>query len=40
MVRGKLAGITRQDVLDFAKDNGIRRAESIMNDVEGGSQVF
>lgn len=33
MVRGKLMDITRQDVLDFAKDNGIRRAESIIREV-------
>lgn len=40
MVRGKLVGITRQDALDFAKDNGIRRAESIMNDVVEAIKSF
>lgn len=40
MVRGKLAGITRQDVLDFAKDNGIRRAESIIGNVAEAVGAF
>jgi serine/threonine-protein kinase HipA len=33
MVRGKLVNITKRDILDFASDNGIRRAESIIHDV-------
>jgi Uncharacterized protein related to capsule biosynthesis enzymes len=33
MIRGKLINITKQDVLDFAKDNGIRRPDSIINEV-------
>lgn len=33
MVRGKLTDITKQDVLDFAKDNGIRHPESIIKEV-------
>ncbi len=32
-VRAKLHGITREDVMGFARDNGIRRPESIINDV-------
>ena len=33
MVRGKLTGITKKDVLEFAKENGIRGAESIIGEV-------
>lgn len=32
-VRAKLHGITLEDVMAFARDNGIRRPESIINDV-------
>ena len=31
--RGKLSGLTLQDALDFAKENGIRRPESIIRKV-------
>jgi len=31
--RGKLAGLTWQDALDFAKENGIRRPESIIRKI-------
>jgi serine/threonine-protein kinase HipA len=33
MIKGKLINITKSDILDFASDNGIRRAESIINEV-------
>lgn len=33
MIRGKLSAITKQDVLDFARDNGIRRANTIIREV-------
>lgn len=40
MIRGKLNGITRQDILDFARDNGIRRANSIIQEVASGISTF
>lgn len=40
MVRGKLTDITRKDVLDFARDNGIRRAESIIGEVAKAVGTF
>ena len=40
MVRGKLRDITRDDVLRFASDNGIRRPESIIRDVVGAVSSF
>lgn len=40
MVRGKLRDISKQDVLDFAKDNGIRRAEAIINKVAEAVKSF
>lgn len=40
MVRGKLMGINRQDVINFAKDNGIRRAESIIEEVVDAIKSF
>ena len=32
-IRAKLSGITRDDVIDFARDNGIRRPDAIIRDV-------
>ena len=32
-IRAKLSGITRNDVIDFAHDNGIRRPDSIIREV-------
>ena len=32
-IRAKLRGVTREDVMEFARDNGIRRPESIIGDV-------
>ena len=40
MIRGKLSGILKQDVLDFARDNGIRKAESIINEVAKAVNSF
>lgn len=40
MVRGKLMDISRQDVLDFARDNGIRRGESIVREVARAVGTF
>ena len=39
-VRAKLHGITREDVMEFARDNGIRRPESIINEVVGSLKRF
>ena len=32
-IRAKLRGITRDDIIQFAKDNGIRRPDAIIKDV-------
>ncbi|MCH3995925.1 MAG: type II toxin-antitoxin system HipA family toxin [Prevotella sp.] len=40
MIRGKLIGITKNDVLKFASDNGIRKAESIIKEVEEAVSSF
>lgn len=40
MIRGKLNGITRQDILDFARDNGIRRTNSIIQEVASAISGF
>ena len=39
-VRGKLRGITRDDVIEFARDNGIRRPDAIIRDVVGALKQF
>ncbi len=39
-VRGKLRGITRDDVIQFARDNGIRRPDAIIRDVVGALKQF
>lgn len=40
MIRGKLMNITKQDAIDFAKDNGIRRPDTIINDVAKAVAAF
>lgn len=40
MIRGRLNGITKQDILDFAHDNGIRRPDSIMGEVATAISSF
>lgn len=40
MARGKIIDISRNDVLDFASDNGIRRPNSIINDVINAAKQF
>lgn len=40
MIRGKLNGITKQDVLDFARDNGIRRTNAIITEVVSAISAF
>ena len=40
MARGKVIDISRNDVLDFASDNGIRRPNSIINDVINAAKQF
>lgn len=39
-IRAKLRGITRDDVIDFARDNGIRRPDSIIRDVVASLKQF
>jgi len=39
-IRAKLRGITREDVIDFARDNGIRRPDAIIRDVVGSLKLF
>ena len=39
-IRAKLRGITRNDVIDFARDNGIRRPDSIIRDVVASLKKF
>jgi Uncharacterized protein related to capsule biosynthesis enzymes len=39
-MRAKLSGVTKEDVLSFAKDNGIRRAEAIIRSVVTSAQKF
>lgn len=39
-IRAKLRGITRNDVIDFARDNGIRRPDSIIRDVVASLKTF
>ena len=40
MVRGKVSDITKSDVVSFAKENGIRRAEAIINKVAEAVMSF
>ena len=39
-IRAKLRGITRDDVIEFARDNGIRRPDAIIRDVVGSLRNF
>ncbi len=39
-IRAKLHGITRSDVIAFARDNGIRRPDSIIRDVASSLKQF
>ncbi len=39
-IRAKLYGITRDDVIDFARDNGIRRQDAIIRDVVAALRNF
>ena len=39
-IRAKLRNITREDVIRFAHDNGIRRPDSIIRDVVGALKKF
>lgn len=39
-IRAKLSGITRDDVMQFARDNGIRRPESIIRNVAESLKQF
>lgn len=39
-IRGKLRGITRDDVIDFARDNGIRRPNAIIREVVASLKNF
>lgn len=40
MIRGKITDITKDDILAFASDNGIRKAEAIINDVAKAISSF
>lgn len=39
-IRAKLRGITRNDAIDFARDNGIRRPDSIIRNVVASLKTF
>ena len=39
-IRGKFRGITRDDILQFAKNNGIRRPDAIIKDVADSLKKF
>lgn len=40
MIGGKLQNITREDVIQFARDNGIRRPDAIIRDVVASLKQF
>ena len=40
MMRGKLSGWTKEDALSLAKENGIRKAESIIAEVAEAIKKF
>lgn len=40
MIGGKLQNITREDVIQFARDNGIRRPDVIIRDVVASLKQF
>ena len=39
-IRAKLSGVTRSDIIDFARDNGIRRPDAIIRDVASSLKDF
>lgn len=39
-IRAKLSGVTRRDIIDFARDNGIRRPDAIIRDVVSSLKNF
>ena len=39
-IRAKLRGITRDDIIQFAKDNGIRRPDAIIKEVSDALKQF
>jgi serine/threonine-protein kinase HipA len=39
-IRAKLRNITRDDIIEFARDNGIRRPDAIIRDVVGSLKQF
>ena len=39
-IRAKLRGVTRDDVIQFAKDNGIRRPDAIIRDIANAVRQF
>ena len=40
MIGGKLQGITREDAIQFARDNGIRRPDAIIRDIVASLKQF
>lgn len=40
MMNGKLYGHTKEDALAFAKDNGVRKPENIINEVASAISLF
>jgi serine/threonine-protein kinase HipA len=40
MIGGKLQGITREDAVRFARDNGIRRPDAVIRDVVASLKLF
>lgn len=39
-IRAKLSGFTRGDIIDFARDNGIRRPDAVIRDVASSLKNF
>ena len=39
-IRAKLSGFTRGDIIDFARDNGIRRPDTVIRDVASSLKNF
>ncbi len=39
-IRAKLSGFTRGDIIDFARDNGIRRPDAVIRDVASSLKDF
>ena len=40
MIGGRLQGITREDAIQFARDNGVRRPDAIIRDVAASLKEF